>query len=90
MLNSNGIDVKINEDKKGASLEYSIIGGVLDLYFFEGPDPVDAVKEYAKIAGLPAMIPYWSLGVSISLFRIQVWRLTLAVASMQIRISRLD
>ena len=35
LLNSNGIDVKIN-DTAGTSLEYNVIGGVLDFYFLAG------------------------------------------------------
>ena|ERR1700733_4470775 len=27
-----------------------------------GPTPTDVAKQYAQIAGLPAEVPYWSLG----------------------------
>lgn len=64
LLNSNGMDVKIDRDSHGRqSLEYNAIGGILDLYFLAGPEPKDVAKQYAELAGRPAMVPYWSLGV---------------------------
>jgi alpha-glucosidase len=65
LLNSNGMDIKLRADKAtGTSLEYNVIGGVLDFYFFAGPSPADVSRQYAQVAGLPAMTPYWNLGVS--------------------------
>ncbi|KAF8713378.1 glycosyl hydrolase 31 family, partial [Rhizoctonia solani] len=62
LLNSNGMDVKLSQ----GSLEYNIIGGILDFYFIGGNDgrtgPADISRGYAKLAGLPASVPYWSLG----------------------------
>ncbi|KAL7272720.1 hypothetical protein RUND412_004462 [Rhizina undulata] len=63
LLNSNGMDVKINGDGKKTTLEYNVIGGILDLFFFAGPKPVDVARQYAKVAGTPAMTPYWNLGL---------------------------
>jgi alpha-glucosidase len=63
LLNSNGMDIKINNtETDGQYLEYNTLGGVIDLYILSGPDPEDVSIQYAEIAGLPAMIPYWSLG----------------------------
>ncbi|EKM56094.1 glycoside hydrolase family 31 protein [Phanerochaete carnosa HHB-10118-sp] len=64
LLNSNGMDVKIN-DTAGTSLEYNVIGGVLDFYFLAGSttDPVEAARQYAEIVGAPAEVPYWSFGL---------------------------
>lgn len=65
MLNSNGMDIKINKTEKGDQyLEYNIIGGVIDLYFLAGPTPKEVAAQYAEVVGLPAMMPYWSFGVS--------------------------
>ncbi|KAK3328533.1 glycoside hydrolase family 31 protein [Cercophora scortea] len=63
LLNSNGMDVKI--DKSGSSgqyLEYNTLGGVLDFYFVAGPSPIEVSKQYAEITGLVAMMPYWGFG----------------------------
>ncbi|KAL2754207.1 glycoside hydrolase family 31 protein, partial [Sodiomyces alcalophilus JCM 7366] len=63
LLNSNGMDILINEDDDGSSfLEYRAIGGVLDFYFLAGPTPVEVARQYARVAGSPAIVPYWSLG----------------------------
>ncbi|CAE6413351.1 unnamed protein product [Rhizoctonia solani] len=62
LLNSNGMDVKLRQ----GSLEYNTIGGILDLYFIGGNEgkssPADVSRGYAKLAGLPAAVPYWGLG----------------------------
>ncbi|KAH9857437.1 alpha-glucosidase [Lenzites betulinus] len=63
LLNSNGMDIKI-DDTEGATLEYNVIGGVLDFYFLAGSesDPTEVARQYADVAGLPAEVPYWSFG----------------------------
>jgi alpha-glucosidase len=62
-LNSNGMDIMINKTaESGQYLEYNTLGGILDFYFVAGPTPIDVSKQYAEIAGLPAMMPYWGLG----------------------------
>jgi alpha-glucosidase len=63
LLNSNGMDILIDKTESGQQyLEYNAIGGVLDLYFLAGPDPRSVSKQYAEVVGLPAMMPYWTLG----------------------------
>ncbi|KAF2126870.1 glycoside hydrolase family 31 protein [Dothidotthia symphoricarpi CBS 119687] len=61
LLNSNGMDVKINNDN-GQYLEYNVIGGVVDLYFMAGPGPLDVAREYSEITRKAAMMPYWGFG----------------------------
>ena len=66
LLSSSGMDVKIRGDRESAtSLEYNVIGGVLDFYFMAGSesDPVEVARQYAQIAGTPAEVPYWSFGL---------------------------
>lgn len=60
LLNSNGMDVKLTN----GSLEYNVIGGVLDFYFLAGStsDPAAVARQYAQVVGTPAEVPYWSLG----------------------------
>jgi alpha-glucosidase len=64
LLNSNGMDVKIN-DTAETSLEYNAIGGVLDFYFLAGSttDPTEVARQYAEVVGTPAEVPYWSFGL---------------------------
>ncbi|KAF2028662.1 hypothetical protein EK21DRAFT_101691 [Setomelanomma holmii] len=61
LLNSNGMDIKINNDN-GQYLEYNVIGGVIDLYFMGGPTPFDVAREYSEITRKAAMMPYWGFG----------------------------
>nr|BAE20170.1 alpha-glucosidase [Schwanniomyces occidentalis] len=44
------------------SITWRALSGVIDLYFFSGPTPKDAIQQYVKEIGLPAFQPYWSLG----------------------------
>ncbi|KZV75261.1 glycoside hydrolase family 31 protein [Peniophora sp. CONT] len=43
-------------------VQYRMLGGTFDFYFFSGPTPVAVVEQYGQFVGLPAWIPYWSLG----------------------------
>lgn len=61
LLNSNGMDIKINNDN-GQYLEYNTLGGVIDLYFMAGPSPFDVAREYSEVSLKAAMMPYWGLG----------------------------
>jgi alpha-glucosidase len=57
------MDIKISNTRgKDQYLEYNTLGGVLDFYFLAGTTPIEVTQQYAEVAGLPAMMPYWSLG----------------------------
>ncbi|KAF4566163.1 hypothetical protein EYR36_011578 [Pleurotus pulmonarius] len=43
-------------------VEYRMIGGVLDFYFFSGPTPQDVVEQYGALVGLPTWQPIWGFG----------------------------
>lgn len=58
LLNSNAMEVTYNN----ASLTFRIIGGLVDLYFFPGPSPLQVVDQYTHLVGRPAAQPYWALG----------------------------
>jgi alpha-glucosidase (family GH31 glycosyl hydrolase) len=58
-LNSNAQDVDL---LPAPGLTYRTLGGVLDIYMFFGPSPVEVIQQYNQAIGLPVMVPYWSLG----------------------------
>ncbi|EIN04606.1 alpha-glucosidase [Punctularia strigosozonata HHB-11173 SS5] len=66
-LNSNGMDIKLDEPEGSntTTLEYNVVGGVIDMYFLAGSmtDPNEVARQYADLAGKPAEVPYWSLGL---------------------------
>jgi alpha-glucosidase len=63
LLNSNGMDIKINSTKEaGQYLEYNAVGGIIDLYFMAGPGPIDVARQYSEVVGKAAMMPYWGFG----------------------------
>jgi len=58
LKNSHGMEFTI----KNNVLTIQVIGGNFDMYFFMGPTMDDVVKQYYKVIGAPALLPYWSLG----------------------------
>ncbi|KAG5654020.1 hypothetical protein H0H81_008330 [Sphagnurus paluster] len=65
LLNANGMDIKLTKEGSASSLEYNVIGGVLDFYFLAGSttDPTAVARQYAEVVGRPAEVPYWSFGL---------------------------
>jgi alpha-glucosidase len=63
LLSSSGMDIKINKtEADGQYLEYNTLGGIIDLYFLDGPSPVEVSQEYSSVTQKAAMMPYWSFG----------------------------
>jgi hypothetical protein len=45
------------------SLTWRLLGGSIDLFFFDGPTPAEVTRQYQlSVTGLPAMQSYWTLG----------------------------
>jgi alpha-glucosidase len=54
------MDVRFPEG--GQSIEYSTLGGIVDLFFFAGPTPADVARQGSEVWGRSAEVPYWALG----------------------------
>jgi alpha-glucosidase (family GH31 glycosyl hydrolase) len=62
-MNSNAMELTITVDENGReNLGIQSTGGILEFYVFGGPTPAEVVRQYLEVVGLPAMVPYWSLG----------------------------
>ena len=59
------MDIKLNDTDGAMTLEYNVVGGVVDFYFFAGSesDPTAVARQYAEVVGTPAEMPYWSFGL---------------------------
>jgi len=62
LLNTNAISVRTQYTSSLKYLQYQTIGGVLDFYFFLGPDPQSVIEQYHSIIGKPYLPPMWSMG----------------------------
>lgn len=61
LLSSNGMDILLRDKV----LQYRIIGGTLDMYFFSGgaaSTPTSVISDYVSAIGTPTLVPYWALG----------------------------
>ncbi|KAJ8579342.1 hypothetical protein M405DRAFT_939184 [Rhizopogon salebrosus TDB-379] len=47
---------------KVSLIEYHMIGGILDFYFFSGPTNAEVIAQYGSILGYPAWQPAWGFG----------------------------
>ncbi|KAF5371361.1 hypothetical protein D9615_009680 [Tricholomella constricta] len=43
-------------------VQYRMIGGVLDFYFFSGPSPMSVIEQYGALIGFPTWQPAWGFG----------------------------
>ncbi|KIP03529.1 glycoside hydrolase family 31 protein [Phlebiopsis gigantea 11061_1 CR5-6] len=43
-------------------IQYRLVGGALDFYFFSGPTPQKVVEQYGELIGTPAWQPAWAFG----------------------------
>ncbi|CAL4100019.1 unnamed protein product, partial [Meganyctiphanes norvegica] len=59
MINSNAMEAE-TFPLPGVTLRS--IGGIIDLMFFMGPTPSEAVSQYQQVIGKPFLPPYWALG----------------------------
>ncbi|KAI6119733.1 glycoside hydrolase family 31 protein [Pisolithus croceorrhizus] len=43
-------------------IQYRMLGGTFDFYFFSGPNDVDVIAQHGAISGYPFMPPAWGFG----------------------------
>jgi hypothetical protein len=58
ILSSNAVDIVPAQ----SALSWRLTGGVVDLFVFAGPTPLDVLDQYARVVGRPAFPPRWALG----------------------------
>ncbi|KAJ1934189.1 hypothetical protein FBU59_005780, partial [Linderina macrospora] len=56
--NSHGMDIVLANN----TVQYRVLGGTADFYFFNGPTALDVIDQYTELVGRPNRIPYWALG----------------------------
>ncbi|KAJ1935810.1 hypothetical protein EC988_008373, partial [Linderina pennispora] len=56
--NSHGMDIVLANN----TIQYRVLGGTADFYFFSGPTALDVIDQYTELVGRPNRIPYWALG----------------------------
>jgi alpha-glucosidase len=58
--NSHGLEAVFGQQ----NLTWRAIGGSVELYFLDGPNPADVTAQYTQgVVGLPQMQQYWTLGL---------------------------
>ncbi|KAF6029249.1 hypothetical protein EB796_012432 [Bugula neritina] len=65
LLNSSAMEVDIKPGDPPI-LTYTVSGGILDLYIFTGPSPIEVVQQYQEVIGFSHLPPYWALGFHLS------------------------
>ncbi|KAL7286001.1 hypothetical protein ACG7TL_001117 [Trametes sanguinea] len=43
-------------------IQYRMVGGTLDFYFFSGPSPQKVIEQYGELVGRPTWQPAWGFG----------------------------
>jgi len=43
-------------------IQYRLIGGTLDFYFFSGPSPLEVIEQYGEVIGMPTWQPAFGFG----------------------------
>jgi alpha-glucosidase len=60
---ASGADILLLSPSTQQSLiEYRMIGGTLDFYFFSGPTPQKVLEQYSDLIGKPHWQPAWGFG----------------------------
>ncbi|KZT24334.1 glycoside hydrolase family 31 protein [Neolentinus lepideus HHB14362 ss-1] len=55
-------------------IEYRLLGGILDFYFFSGPTPESVIEQYGAVVGLPMWQPMWGFGFQLCRQQVEAMR----------------
>jgi alpha-glucosidase len=55
-------------NSKVSLVEYRIIGGIFDFYFFSGPSPQNVIEQYGELISFPSLMPSWAFGFHLCRF----------------------
>lgn len=58
LRNAHGMEVLMGQ----TNITWRTIGGIIDLYFFNGPTQPEVTSQYLNQIGLPVMQQYWTFG----------------------------
>lgn len=68
-MNSNGMDILLSDGiylffliSFLGFLQFRMIGGIVDMWIFTGPEPEDVINQYLDVIGRPYLPPYWGFG----------------------------
>ncbi|KAG1898688.1 glycoside hydrolase family 31 protein [Suillus fuscotomentosus] len=64
LLNAAGSDIFLQTppNSKVSLIEYRLIGGIMDFYFFSGPSDAEVIAQYGSVIGYPMWQPAWGFG----------------------------
>ncbi|KAG1730127.1 glycosyl hydrolases family 31-domain-containing protein [Suillus paluster] len=64
LLSAAGSDIFLQTppNSKVSLIEYRMIGGILDFYFFSGPTDAEVIAQYGSVIGYPMWQPAWGFG----------------------------
>ncbi|KAG2028415.1 glycosyl hydrolases family 31-domain-containing protein [Suillus americanus] len=64
LLSSAGSDIFLQTppNSKVSLIEYRLIGGIMDFYFFSGPSDAEVIAQYGSVIGYPMWQPAWGFG----------------------------
>ncbi|KIN99947.1 glycoside hydrolase family 31 protein [Pisolithus tinctorius Marx 270] len=64
LLSASGSDILLQTPPGSpvSLIQYRMLGGTFDFYFFSGPSDVDVIAQYGAVSGYPFMPPAWGFG----------------------------
>lgn len=64
MRNSNAMLFSMwHHSSRGTTINYKIVGGVIDLFLFHTADPQYIIRKYHSVIGRPYLVPVWAMGL---------------------------